>query len=92
MRADIRTVIIEPFEVFDVIVEIADGDDYQIYRVQWRYTESEAYCRDSDGGDPRRALGKALQELGRSLEMSHGQKLFHLIPNKGVAPKRRRDS
>ncbi len=67
MRADTSTIIIKPFEVFDIIVEVTDGDDYQIYRVQWR--------NDNDNDDPRRALGKALQELGRSLELSHGHKL-----------------
>lgn len=90
MRADIRTVIIEPWEVFDVIVEVTEGDVSQVYRVQWRYTESEAYCSkftECDGGDPRRALGKALQELGRSLEISHGYELVQPHQCPGCAEK-----
>jgi hypothetical protein len=84
MRADIRQIAVEPFQVYDIIVEVTDGDDYQIYRQQWRYVEGGTILTgEGDGGDPRRAIGKALQELGRSLELSHGHKLVVPPPPPG---------
>ncbi len=71
MRAEIQHVTITPFEEYAVVVHIHDGEECQIYRVNWAYAIGQCKYGINDKGDPRRALGLALQDLGRSLELSH---------------------
>ena len=75
MIASIRQIIMEPFQRFSIVVEVADGDRSQIYRHDWSYAEGLSRIGINDEGDPRRAMGKALEELGRSLQNGHGHDL-----------------
>ncbi len=76
MIATIRQVIIEPYKEYDIVVEVADGEEYQIYRCHWELGYSRSILGIDDKGDPRRAMGQALEELGRSLQLGHGHKLY----------------
>lgn len=67
--------MLEPYTKYAILVEITEGDDSQRYRVEWQYGESEYRHGIDDEGDPRRAMGKALEELGRSLQLGHGHPL-----------------
>lgn len=75
MIAKLHQVTIEPFQAYDIIVEVTDGARSQLWRVPWHYRNGGNRFTEDDGGDPREAMGKALEELGRSLQLSHGQPL-----------------
>ena len=75
MIALINQIVLEPFKSFSIIVEVADGDESQIYRRDWSYADSQARIGVDDKGDPRRSMGEALEELGRSLQNGHGHEL-----------------
>ncbi len=71
MIATIHMSVREPYKEYAIIVEIADGDESQIYRRDWSIADSDyRHCID-DNGDPRRAMGEALEELGRSLQLGY---------------------
>lgn len=71
MIASIRQIITEPWVAYAIVVEVADGDRSQIYRCDYRLGVSEYRHGIDDEGDPRRAMGKALEELGRSLQLGY---------------------
>lgn len=75
MRADIRMVTMDPWKSYEIVVEITDGDESQIYRREWSYADGEGRYGVDDEGDPRRAMGQALEELGCSLQNGHGHPL-----------------
>ena len=71
MIASIHMSVREPYKEYVIIVEVADGDESQIYRRDWSIAEIRARHGIDDKGDPRRAMGQALEELGRSLQNGH---------------------
>lgn len=71
MIATIRQIVKEPYKDYIILVEVAHGDESQIYRREWSYADSLSRLGIDDKGDPRRAMGKALEELGRSLQNGH---------------------
>jgi hypothetical protein len=75
MIALITQIVLEPYAGYAIIVEVADGNESQTYRRDYRLGTSQAKYGIDDKGDPRRALGQALEELGRSLQNGHGYPL-----------------
>jgi len=76
MLASLKQIMVEPFKEYAIIVEVRSRSKYQIYRVGWSCSDGQSLFAENDHGDPRRTLGRALQDLGRSLEISHGHPLI----------------
>ena len=76
MIAHVRMTTTDPWKKYAIIIEIVDGDRTQIYRHDWSYADSQYRHGIDDEGDPRRPMGKALEELGRSLQAGHGHDLI----------------
>ena len=75
MFATVKHIGMDPYVGYAIIVEVRDGDEIQIYRRDYRLGVSEYRHGIDDKGDPRRALGEALEELGRALQAGHGHPL-----------------
>ena len=84
MIATLRQVTVEPYQEYNIVVEVADGDRSQIYRCTWELGYSRSILGIDDKGDQRRAMGEALEELGRSLQAGHGHDLVDLRDLRGT--------
>lgn len=71
MIALVNQLTIVPFQSHELIVEVHDTRVSQFWRNRWSYGASS---------DPRLPLGRAMEEMGRSLKLHHGHILIPAIP------------